>query len=361
MPSVLHVLPHSGGGGERYIDLLESMPGYVHERAYLSASRSPLAAVPSVLARRRRLAEQARRYDLLHLHGDMASLLALGLLRHRPGLVTTHGLSFLRRAEGPPLRVARRRWARVVTEARRIACSSHAEREELLALNGIAATEAKLVVVPNGIALPRRLDTDAREAIRVQLGVAQDEVVGLYLGLLDRYKDPLTAVSAAQLVRARGAPFTLLVAGEGPLASEVVRQSGPAVRALGFQADPERLLQAADVFVMPSRREGSSYALLEAMGHGLAVMASDGVGIPEMVGDAAVVAPAGNAQAFADGLLALASDRAYRQQLGLSARARVNERFGIDRFIDSMRELYEAVLTEEASRAAPRGPSRARG
>jgi glycosyltransferase involved in cell wall biosynthesis len=360
MPSVLHVLPHSGGGGERYLDLLESMPGYAHERSYLSASRSPLGAAPSTLARRGRLARHARRYDVVHIHGDMASMLALGLLRRGPGLVTTHGLSFLRRAEGLPLRIARRRWARVVREARRIACSSHAEREELLALDGGAAAEAKLVVVPNGIALPRRLDADAREAVRAELGIAQGDVVGLYLGLLDRYKDPLTAVSAAELVRARGVPFTLLVAGDGPLASEVARQSGPAVRVLGFQAEAERLLGAADIFVMPSMREGSSYALLEAMGHGLAVMASDGAGIPELVGEAAVLAPVGDVQAFADGLVALATDRAYREQLGGSARARVGERFGIDRFIDSMRELYEAVLAEGASPAAPRGPSRAR-
>jgi glycosyltransferase involved in cell wall biosynthesis len=361
MPSVLHVLPHSGGGGERYIDLLESMSGYAHERSYLSSSRSPLAAASSILVRRGKLARQARRYDVLHIHGDTASMLALGLLRHRSGLVTTHGLSFLRRAEGLPLHIARRRWARVVTEARQIACSSHAEREELLALEGGAAAEAKLVVVPNGIAMPRRLDADAREAVRAELGIAQGNVAGLYLGLLDRYKDPLTAVRAAQLVRARGVPFTLLVAGDGPLAGEVACQSGPAVRVLGFQADPGRLLQAADIFVMPSRREGSSYALLEAMGHGLAIVASEGAGIPELVGEAAVLAPVGDVQAFADGLLALACDRAYREQLGQSARARVGERFGIDRFIDSMREIYEAVLAGEASQAAPRGPSRARG
>lgn len=358
MPSVLHVLPHSGGGGERYVDLLEAMSGYVHERSYLSESRSPLTAAPSILARRRKLARQAGRHDLVHVHGDMAAMLALPLLRPRPGVVTTHGLSFLRRSGGLPLRIARARWARVVAEAQRIVCSSHAEREELLALDGGAAEE-KLVVVPNGIAMPARLDDGAREAIRAELDIPQDEVAGLYLGLLDRYKDPLTAVRAARLARARGVPFTLLVAGDGPLASAVARQSGPAVRVLGFQDDPGRLLQAADVFLMPSAREGSSYALLEAMGNGLAVMASDGAGIPELVGEAGVIAPVGDVQAFAEGLVTLASDTAYRKRLGESARARVGERFGIERFIDSTRAVYEAALAAEASQAAPRAPSRA--
>jgi glycosyltransferase involved in cell wall biosynthesis len=312
------------------------------------------------LGSRARLARRLRRYDLVHIHGDMASMLALPLLRRRPGVVTTHGLSFLRRAEGASLRLARGRWAHVMGEARRVVCSSHAERDELLALDG-SATVRKLVVVPNGIALPPRVDRDTQAALRAELGMAQDEVVGLFLGLLDRYKDPLTAIRAAHVVRAEGIPFTLLVAGDGPLANAVNRLASPAVRVLGFRDDPDRLLAAADIFVMPSRREGSSYALLEAMGHGLAILASDGAGIPELVGEAGAIAPVGEVQAFAEELRALVADRAYREQLGRSARARVAESFGIDRFIDSTRAIYESVLAEGASQAAPREPGLAQG
>lgn len=351
MPSVLHLLPHPGGGGERYIDLLEAMPGYVHDRAHLSASRSPLFAGPSILARRPRLWRQARRDDLVHLHGDVAAMLGLPLLRRQPGLVSTHGLSFLRRADGAPLRLAQRRWSEVASYAGRIVCSSQAERDELLSLGG-DAIGARLVVVPNGIALPEPPGRDRRRALRAELGIAEDEVAGLYLGLLDRYKDPLTAVSAAQIVRDRKVPFTLLMAGDGPLLDAVKGQAGEGVRVLGFRADPEPLLRAADVFVMPSTREGSSYALLEAMGHGLAVVASDGAGIPEMVGSAGAIAPVGDAAAFADALASVAADRLYRERLGASARARVGECFGIDRFIGSMRGLYEAVLRERESRSA---------
>jgi glycosyltransferase involved in cell wall biosynthesis len=115
------------------------------------------------------------------------------------------------------------------------------------------------------------------------------------------------------------------------------------------------------VFVMPSTREGSSYALLEAMGHGLAIVASDGSGIPEMVGDAGIIAPVGDVTAFAESLARVASDPLHRERLGMSARARVSERFGIDRFTASMRALYDEVLAE---REQPRGhqpPSRFAG
>jgi glycosyltransferase involved in cell wall biosynthesis len=349
VPSLLHVLPHSGGGGEKYIDLLESMPGYLHERAWLSTSRSPLGAGPSIAARWPRLWHDARHYDLIHLHGDVTSMFGLPLLRRQPGIVTTHGLSFLRRARGVPLHIARARYSQVIRVARRVVCSSQAERDELLALDG-DTTGTRLTVIPNGIALPAPVDDDRRRAIRAELGIEDDDVAGLYLGLLDRYKDPLTAVRAAQIVRGRGVPFTLLVAGDGPLLTTVRRQAGPAVRVLGFRGDPQRLLQAADVFVMPSIREGSSYALLEAMGQGVAIVASNGAGIPELVGTTAIVAPAGDVEAFAEGLFAVASDPSRRERLGSSARARVSESFGVDRFTESMRALYEAVLAEEERR-----------
>src|SRR5207248_4687947 len=99
---------------------------------------------------------------------------------------------------------------------------------------------------------------------------------------------------------AAGAPVTLLVAGEGPLAGAVERQAGDGVRPLGRRDDPEALLAATDALVMPSRREGMSMAVLEAMGRGVAVVVSDGAGNPETVGDAGLVTPAGDEAALAE-------------------------------------------------------------
>jgi glycosyltransferase involved in cell wall biosynthesis len=344
VPSVLHVLPHRGGGGEKYIDLLESMPGYVHRRTWLSASRNAVAAGPSIASRWPRIVHDARRHDLIHLHGDMAAMIAVSWLRGRPGVVSTHGLSFLRRARGLPLRLANARWQRVALEARRIICGSFAERDDLMTIGDHDAD--RLTVIPNGVPLPRPGERVERQAIRAALGVADDDVVGLFIGLLDRYKDPLTAIRAGELARARGATFVLLLVGDGPLLDDVHAAAGPATRVLGFRDDADRLFRAADLFVMPSLREGSSFALLEAMGHGLAIVASDGRGIREMVGDSAIIASAGDVDAFAGAIIELASDRARRDELGAEARARVGDRFGVERFVAATHQVYEAVLTE---------------
>lgn len=342
MPSVLHVLPHPGGGGERYVDLLAPMTGYDQDRTWLSTRRTPLSALPSILARYRPLKHRARRPDLLHLHGDMASLLALSLYREHPAVITTHGLSFLRRAHGPALRIASSRWREVSASASRIICSSQAEYDELLPLAGPAGD--RLVVIHNGIPAVRTATREDRETARAALGLRSEEVACLYVGLLDRYKDPLTAVQAVVRVRREGIPITLLIAGEGPLLGPVRAQQGAAIRPLGFRSDVESLLAAADVFVMPSSREGSSFALLEAMAHGLAVVASDGPGVAEAVKDAGLIAPVGNSNAFADRLRELAIDAALRKRLGAAARERVASRYGVDRFIEQTRNVYTAAL-----------------
>ena len=147
--------------------------------------------------------------------------------------------------------------------------------------------------------------------------------------------------------------MVLLVAGDGPLAGEVAARSGPAVRPLGHRADPERLLTAADVLLLPSSREGLAMAALEAMAHGVATVVSDGPGNPEAVGHAGVVAPVGDVAAWTDVLVELAGDRDERARLGRAARARVAAEFGVERFRAGVAAAYDAALPS----ATPPGPA----
>jgi glycosyltransferase involved in cell wall biosynthesis len=343
MRRVLHVLPHRGGGAETYIDLLEGMEGYVHERAALSSAREPLRSLPSIARRWPGIARRARRADIVHAHGDVASSLVLPLLRSRPSVVTTHGLHFLRRAGGPRARAARTAMRAVVGAAARTVCTSTAERDELVALLGPAVAD-RLVVVHNGVPLPPEAGAEERGAARAALDVADDEVVALYLGRLEERKEPLVAVEAARRARERGAPVVLLVAGEGPLAGAVAARSGPAVRPLGQRADPERLLAAADVLLLPSAREGLAMAALEAMAHGVATVVSDAPGNPEAVGDAGVVAPVGDLEAWTDALVRLTADPDERARLGAAARARVAHEFSVERFLSGIGHAYDSAL-----------------
>jgi glycosyltransferase involved in cell wall biosynthesis len=230
--------------------------------------------------------------------------------------------------------------------AERTICTSEAERRELGDVLGEEV--GRLVVIHNGVPLPPPSDAAARTAARAALGLGEDDVAVLYMGRLEERKDPLTAARAACDARAGGAPVVLLVAGDGPLAGDVRALAGEAVRPLGHRDDTARLLAAADLALMPSRREGLSMAVLEAMAHGVGVVVSDAPGNPEAVGDAGLVVPAGDVDGFAAALGELACDAARRAGLGAAARERAHREFGIERMLDRTRAVYEAALAGSA-------------
>ncbi|HYM45159.1 MAG TPA: glycosyltransferase family 4 protein [Solirubrobacteraceae bacterium] len=343
MPSVLHVLPHPGGGGETYVDLLDRMPTYDHRRVALSPSPSPLRAVPAIVHRWPGIARQAAAADLTHVHGDVAAALSGPLLRRRPGVITSHGLSRLRRIEGPARRVFVGSLQAAVASARVTICTSQAELQELSALLPLAVHE-RLAVVFNGVPAPPAPSAQRRTATRAGLDVGEQEVLFLFVGGLEASKGPLAAVAAVQAAREQGLPAVLALAGDGPLATGVAAAEGPAVRPLGFRSDVQLLLEAADAFVLPSAREGLSFALLEAMAWGLPAIVCDGSGNPEAVGDAGLVAPLGEPQALAEAVSRLTADGALRARLGAAARDRAAREFGVERFLDQTRAVYERAL-----------------
>lgn len=340
---VLHILPHRGGGGETYIDMLEDLAGFEHGRAPLSAGRTPATGALSIPRNWPAIARAARRADLVHAHGDVAAALALPLLRARPSVVTTHGLHFLRRAMGVRLAVAQGAIRAVVGSTAQVLCTSHAERDELAELLRPALRE-RLTVVHNGIAAVEPVSEQERAAIRAELGLQPADVAALFLGELEPRKAPLIAVEAASRTAAEGAPLVLLVAGDGPQTAAVRARASPAIRALGFRDDPGRLLAAADVFVLPSEREGLSFAVLEAMAHGLAIVVADGPGNPEAVGEAGIVVAAGDVEALAAALRELTLDAALRARLGSAARDRARHAFGTRRMLDVVAAAYAVAL-----------------
>jgi glycosyltransferase involved in cell wall biosynthesis len=323
--------------------MLERLDGFETRRYYLSGGRTPASALKALPTRWPRLAAATRGADLLHVHGDVASVLSLPLMRVRPAVLTTHGLHMLRRAEGAPGAMFARAFSAAIAAARGVVCTSQAERDEL-ASHLRAADLDKLRVIHNGIDPPALVEQAEREAIRRELGVGADTLLCVFIGQLEPRKAPVLAALAAQRARGTGTQLELLIAGEGPEEAELRALEGPAVRLLGHRRDVARLLAAADVFVQPSEREGLSFALLEAMSHGAAVVAADSSSAPEVLGDAGLLHPPGDESALADLLTRLATDSTLRASLGAKAQARARERFSADGFLAATRDVYLEVL-----------------
>lgn len=334
--SVLHVLPHPGGGGETYVDTLRDMPGYRSSRVYLAPNPSPSLrelgrGVVGAFWR-------ARGHDLLHVHGEVASGLCLPLLGTRPSVVTLHGLNLARRLSGLRQNAAKVNLRAVVRAADRTICVSKAEHAVLKAMVGPGATN-RAFVVHNGARLPVPANEVARAETREDFGIAESEPVGIWVGSLDEHKDPLAAVRAAER-----ASVALLVVGDGPLRSQVERTARGPVRVLGHRGDVPRLLAAGDFFLLTSRHEGLAFSLLEAMASGLPAVVTDIAENVEAVGDAGVVVPWGEEGALVAAIRRLVENEGERAALGARARQRIAELFDAEEMVRRTRAVYEEVL-----------------
>jgi glycosyltransferase involved in cell wall biosynthesis len=128
------------------------------------------------------------------------------------------------------------------------------------------------------------------------------------------------------------------------------------VHLAGFIPDAGRLVSAADVFVMPSRAEALSVALLEAMTQGVCPVVSDAGGMKEAVrnGQDGLVFPSGDAAALADAIRALHADATLRRRLGASAQQRVAREFSGAAVAERLAEMYLWVVGREPRQALRR-------
>ena len=161
-------------------------------------------------------------------------------------------------------------------------------------------------------------------------------------------RTPLTPVRAVLDLAASGLDLELLVVGDGPLRPQVDEaaraQGGGTIRMLGHRSDVSRILAAADFFVLPSKREGFSFALLEAMSLGLPAVVSDAPGNPEAVGDTGIVVAYGDDDSFAAAFARLVGDARERASLGARARERATLRFAEADMVRQTRQVYDELI-----------------
>jgi glycosyltransferase involved in cell wall biosynthesis len=187
-------------------------------------------------------------------------------------------------------------------------------------------------------------DDSARADVRRRLG-ARNRVVLLTVGQLIRAKG-IDVVLRALAVLPEHVVLWVVGGGEEARAlEELAGELGIAgrVRFLGLQSEVEPYLQAADVFVCPSRwAEAAGLVNLEAQACGLPVVASDVGGIPEYVADGrtGLLFPAGDHRRLTERLGRLIADVGAARAMGLAARQWVVDRFSTDARLEEYLDLY---------------------
>jgi len=146
----------------------------------------------------------------------------------------------------------------------------------------------------------------------------------------------------------------LLLVGEGPLRGDLQRLTKALdlerhVIFTGLRTDVPRLLQAVDVFVLPSLWEGFGLVLLEAMVAGRPIVASSVGAIPEIVLDAetGLLVPPRQPDSLAGAILALLENPAWAARMGAAGRKRVEAKFSLDTIVAQWDALYEDLLASK--------------
>jgi glycosyltransferase involved in cell wall biosynthesis len=215
--------------------------------------------------------------------------------------------------------------------------------------DGFAA--GRIEIIENGIDLARYAPVHDRAALRRELGL---DPARRYVATIARFhpiKDHATLVRGFAGAAATRPDVDLLLAGDGPLRSDLERlaaELGMAdrVRFLGIRSDVPAVLQASDLFAMTSLSEAASLTLLEAMASRLAVVVTNVGGNPEIVRDGVegLLVPRGDAAATTTALGQLLDDPARSTAMGSAGRTRVEERYHLQRTIDAYFALYQRLI-----------------
>ncbi len=173
----------------------------------------------------------------------------------------------------------------------------------------------------------------------------------LFLGRLDDRKSPDALIRAGAALLPRHPEMRLVFAGDGDVAryEALAAELGVAgsCEFLGWvSGDREALLSSCPVFCLPSRAEGMPMALLEAMAHGMAVVATPVGGVPQVVrdGENGLLVPVGDDAALAGALDGVLSDAELRLRLGRAARRTVEAGFGMEAHLRRLMEIYRKAV-----------------
>lgn len=307
----------------------------------------------AALWRLRALLRRARP-EVLHTHNPMAhyyaAAAALGL-GVGTLLNTRHGM-------GSAQLNARTEWLyRTALRGSAFAVSVCSAAQRRFVAHGVMPG-TKAVVVHNGIELARFTRSDRGASARIRAGLALPPGTVLFgsVGRLNEAKQQQLLLLALRALLDAAVPAALVIVGDGDqraaLEGECRRLNlGSAVHLLGARGDVPELLAAMDAFVLCSRTEGYSLALIEASAAGLPIIATDVGGNAEIVQHqrSGLLVPTADVGALTAAMAALAADASLRQRFAREA-AQWAEREGS---LDTMYERYLALYRQGAGLRQP--------
>ncbi len=365
MKTILHLIETSGpGGAERMlISLVEALPKHEYRSLICLLKEGWLnddlrrRGFETVIIPQPRTVDvnwlwavchlvRDRRVDLMHSHefamNTYASLVSL--ITGIPQIATVHGKNYYYK-----------RWDRrlayrfVARNGRMVAVSEDCRR---FLSDNVGIPLENILTIYNGVSTERyEQSSPIRAEIRSALGVTMDQPVIGTVGNLYPVKGQTFLVQAMSMIVRHKPDCRLIIAGRGELESELRKEAQKLgiernVLFLGYRADIPELLQAMDVFVLPSNSEGLSLSILEAMAAGKPVVATAVGGNPEIIldGKTGYLVSPGNVDALAERIMYLLENPTSARAIGQRSHVHVMQEFSLSRMVNEYLSQYGELL-----------------
>ena len=210
---------------------------------------------------------------------------------------------------------------------------------------------SSVTCIRNGIDLEGKSVQTDRWRTRKELSVDSETCLIGTLGRLTPVKGILYLLQAARILLGRGTNVKVLIVGEGSIRQDLLTQMhdlgiSDNVVFLGHREDSDELLQALDIFVLPSLSEGIPMALLEAMAASRPIVASRVGGIPEIIEDGVdgyLVEPM-DVNNLAERCRRLIESPDVARKMGEHGRKRVEREFSATAMADRVVSVYKELL-----------------
>ncbi len=293
--------------------------------------------------------------DLIHCHNPMGGVtarLAAHQSRMRPYVVyTAHGFHFYK---GAPVK----NWLLYYSAERIMAHYT----DRIITINSEDRIRAERFPVRGvtqihsvGVDEQRfRAARELRRKMRTELGIPQDAFHIVTAAELNDNKNQKTVIEAVHRIDCPAVYYS--ICGKGPneeILRRLIGEKGLSerVRLLGYRTDMEAVLQTADCFAFPSKREGLGVAAVEALLCGVPLIVADNRGTREyaVAGKNAFVCRADHPEEFAAAIEKLRRDPKLRQQMSDACRESAME-FTLPAVGQTMREFYENVFKDMETR-----------
>jgi glycosyltransferase involved in cell wall biosynthesis len=313
-----------------------------------------------------------RGIDLVHAHGANDSLYAVWMFGRLLRVPVVFELTLVG-ADDPETVRNSRNWFASVRYALYRRFPGYVAISPALAeaYCGAGLPESRLRTIPQGVDVERYRPAGHRASLRREIGACEKEPLLVFLGSLVARKGIDVLLAAWERIHRHSPSAELWLVGldrfpEDPVAerflAECLAGLSPSalrrIRRFGVREDAERFLQAADVFLFPSRREGFGTAIIEAMACGVPCIVGELPGITDYIFTAAtgdpsesrsaipegIVVPQDDPVALAEAALALLSSPERAAAIGAAGRARVRAQFDIEQIADQYLSWYAALL-----------------